>query len=209
MATPKLIAPFEALLNRNIDASTPARALLASLQGRSFAIELTTPAGQLLRLRLEVRGTGLAVDTGEAPADATVRGTPFGLAALLAGRRDGRYTASGTSISGDAEVAASFEKLLGAARPDLETELARLVGGTTAHYAASTVHGLLDWGQQALRSLARSSGEFLTEEGRDLVPRAELDAFHGGVDRAREDLDRAAAHLALLETRLRQRAGQR
>ncbi|MCX7057660.1 MAG: SCP2 sterol-binding domain-containing protein [Proteobacteria bacterium] len=207
MAAVSLTAPIEALLNRHLQASTPARGILANLQGRSFALALQSGSGaSLLRLRLEAHLDGCTVATGEAPADATVSGTPFGLAALLAGRAEGRYTSAGVTISGDAEVAASFEKLLNAARPDVEAELARLVGEVPAHYAARTAAGLFEWGRRAARSFARSSSEYLTEESRDLVPRAELEALLGGVDHIREDVDRAAARLDLLESRLRHKA---
>ena len=40
MAAAMLTAPFESLLNRHLQASTPARGLLATLQGRSFALAL-------------------------------------------------------------------------------------------------------------------------------------------------------------------------
>jgi len=53
MAAAPLLRPFEALVNRNLVASTPARALLAELAGRSFAIQVETPiGGRLVRLRL-------------------------------------------------------------------------------------------------------------------------------------------------------------
>ncbi len=207
MAGPSLTAPLEALLNRHLQASTLARGLLEDLQGRSFALALQGGTGTtLLRLRLEAHADGCTLRRSEAPADATVSGTPFGLAALLAGRAEGRYTAAGVTISGDAEVAAGFERLFKAARPDLEGELARLLGELPAHYLARTAKGVLRWGRQAARSLTRSSSEYLTEESRDLVPRAELEVFLGGVDHAREDVDRAAARLALIESRLRHKA---
>ena len=202
-----LARPFEALLNRHIDASTPARELLATLEGRAFALEVEgAPGRPLLRLRLAATGDCLTVTTGEGAVDATVRGTPFALAALAGGRREGRTSASGVAIDGDAEIAQAFEKLLGLARPDLEAEFARLVGEMPAHYAARTAAGVLDWGRRAARSLLRSSGEYLTEEGRDLVPRAELEAFHGGVDAIREGVDRAEARLQLIEARLGRKA---
>jgi ubiquinone biosynthesis protein UbiJ len=198
-----LLTPVAALVNRNLRASTPARELLATLAGRSFAIQVETPVGgRLVRLRLAAAADGLAVGTGEEPADASVTGSPLGLAALLAGRSDGRFTAAGVVVAGDAEVAAAFEKLLGYARPELEEELARLVGDVPAHYAARAASHAFDWGRRALASLARNAGEYLTEEGRDVVPRAELDRFHGAVDALREDVDRAAARLALAADRL-------
>ena len=203
MAAAPLLGPVTALVNRNLRASTPARELLAQLAGRSFAVQVETPlGGRLLRLRLAATADGLAIGSGEEPADAAVTGTPLGLAALLAGRSDGRYTAAGVGIAGDAEIAAAFEKLLRYARPELEEELARLVGDVPAHYAARAASGALEWGRRAARSLARNVGEYLTEEGRDLVPRAELETFHAGVDRIREDVDRAEARLALAAARL-------
>jgi ubiquinone biosynthesis protein UbiJ len=207
MAGGTMTRPFEALLNRQVAASTPARDLLAALAGRSFAIEVAgAPGRPLLRLTLSALADELRVTAGDGPADATVRGTPFGLAALVAGRAEGRTSAAGVAVDGDAEVAAGFEKLLAHARPDLEAELARLVGELPAHHAARTARGILDWGRRAARSLLRSSGEYLTEEGRDLVPRAELDVFLGGVDAVREDVDRAEARLQLLEAGFRRKA---
>ena len=203
MAAVPLLRPVEALVNRNLAASTPARQLLAELAGRSFAIQVETPVGgRLVRLRLAAAPEGLALGTGDEAADASVTGTPLGLAALLAGRSDGRFTAAGVTIAGDAEVAASFEKLLRHARPEIEEELARLLGDLPAHYAARAARGALEWGRRAVDSLARNVGEYLTEEGRDLVPEAELEVFHSGVDRIREDVDRAEARLALASARL-------
>jgi len=203
MAAAPLLAPVEALINRNLSASTPARELLGALAGRSFAIEVETPVGgRFVRLRLAATADGLALGTGDEAADASVTGTPLGLAALLAGRGEGRFTAAGVTIAGDAEVAAAFEKLLGHARPEIEEELARLVGDVPAHYASRAAKGVFDWGRRALDSLARNVGEYLTEEGRDVVPGPELEAFHGAVDRIREDGDRADARLVLIAARI-------
>ncbi len=203
MVAAPLLRPLETLINRNLRASTPARELLAELAGRSFAIQVETPlGGRLARLRLAAAVDGLAIAAGDEPADAAVTGTPLGLAALLAGRSGGRFTAAGVSIAGDAEIAAAFERLLRHARPEVEEELARLVGDVPAHYAAQAVNSAFGWGRRAVDSLARNVGEYLTEEGRDLVPRAQLDVHHGAVDRIREDVDRAAARLALLATRI-------
>ena len=197
-----LIAPVASLLNRNLRASTPARALLAELSGRSFAIELATPAGaRLLRLRLLASADGLTFAADEQPVDASISGTPLGLAALLAGRSGGRVMATGVAIAGDAEVAVAFERLLRHARPELEEELARLLGDVPAHFAARALKGVFGWGRRAADSLARNGAEYLTEEARDLVPRAELDVLLGDIDRIRDDVDRAGARIALLEAR--------
>lgn len=194
--------PVEALLNRQVEASTPARAALASLEGRSFALEIEGGAGHtLLRLTLRAEGGRLAIHTGETVADALVRGTPVALGALFAGRAAGRTGSGGVTIEGDAEIAAAFEKLLGHAEWDLEAELARLVGDGPANLAARGAREMMDFGRRAARTLLRTMGEYLTEESRDVVSRAELDAFHADVDVVREDVDRAEARLSLLESR--------
>jgi ubiquinone biosynthesis protein UbiJ len=204
MAGPNLLAPFESLVNRNIAASTPAREILKSLAGRAFAIEVGTPlGGRLVRLRLLAGESGLSVASNEEPADATVSGTPLALASLLADRTPGRIRAAGVTIGGDAEIAQSFEKLLGYARPDLEEELARLAGDVPAHYVASAARGALEFARRARDSFARNVGEYLTEESRDLLPAAELEVFLGDVDRIREDVDRAESRLAQIERQLR------
>lgn len=42
------------------------------------------------------------------------------------------------------------------------------------------------------------AAEYLTEESRDVVPRAELEAFYDDVDALRDDVERLAAKLARL-----------
>lgn len=198
-----LLKPFESLLNRNIAASTPARQALAGLAGRAFAVEIATPIpDRPLRIRMAAEELGVRVTSGAEPADATVSGTPFALAQLLGGRSEGRLAGGSVQIAGDAEVAGAFEKLLQHARPDLEEELARLVGDVPAHQVARAARGMLDWGKAAANSFARNVGEYLTEESRDVPPRAELEHFLSGVDRVREDADRAEARLRLLEERV-------
>jgi len=207
MGSPALLAPFESLLNRNIAASTPARELLQGLRGRAFAVEIGAPGARLLRVRLAADELGVRLASGDEAADATVSGTPLALAALLARREragsGGAPRAAGVTISGDAAVAEAFEKLLRHARPDLEEELARFAGDVPAHYAGSFARAALGWLGRARTSLGRSVGEFLTEEHRDLVPRAELEAFLADVDVLRDDVARAAARLGLLERRAR------
>ena len=49
------------------------------------------------------------------------------------------------------------------------------------------------------RNLAESAAEYVTEESRDVVPRAELEAFHDDVDALRDDVERIAAKIARLQ----------
>jgi ubiquinone biosynthesis protein UbiJ len=48
------------------------------------------------------------------------------------------------------------------------------------------------------RNLAEMAADYVTEESRDVVPRAELDAFHDDVDALRDDVERVAAKISRL-----------
>ena len=198
-----LLRPFESTLNRNVSASTPAREKLAQLAGRSFTVEAGIPPAPVLRVRIAAETTGLKVTSSDAPADATVSGSPLSLLALLSGDGKAPLQGAGVTIRGDAETAKAFEQLLKHAKPDLEEELARFVGDGPAYHAARVARGVFDRARMAAESFAKNVGEFLQEEGRDVPARAEMDQFLGGVDRVREDVDRAEARLKLLEARLR------
>ena len=193
-----LLRPFESLLNRNLTASTPARALLARVQGRRFAVEID---GLPLRLHLTADELGLKLASGDAPADVTVRGTPLGLLGLLREDSQEGLRRSGTTIAGDAELAQNFRSLLRHARPELAEELARFVGEAPAHELTRLAGRMFDFGRRSAETFASNVAEYLQEEGRDAPARLEVEEFMSGVDRLREDLDRAEARLRLLEQR--------
>ena len=179
-ATPAWLATAEAVLNRNIDACTPAVALARRLQGKTLQIDL---AG-LTRVRLAAGGGRVALLAGDdSPADAVILGSPLALLALLSGASPANAR-SPAQVRGDAEVAAQFRELLRLARPDWEEELSRRIG---------------DWARNARRTVRENLAEYLQEESRDLVNRPELDEFLHGVDALRESTDRIDARLALLE----------
>ncbi len=190
---------LELLINRQIEASTPARALLQRLQGRSFAIALDGQGRTLVRLHLAAHREGLRLTLGDTvPADANVRGSPAALVRLVAGRAQGGSHQPGVTVEGDATVVQGFEHLFQQARPDVEAELARLIGDQSAHHALKAARGVLASGRRVLGSLARSTSEYLVEEGRDVVGGAELAAFHDDVDHLRDDVARFEARLARL-----------
>jgi ubiquinone biosynthesis protein UbiJ len=192
-----------ALLNRNIDESTPARAALARLGGRSFAVVVS---GLGLRVRLAVADGRLALATDALAADATVEGPPLALLLLL-GKTSLRPAPGAVSVSGDPEVAQLFQTLLSHARPELEAEVARMVGEVPARRGAQVLQAVFAFQRQALASLGRNVAEYLREESGDLADGREVAAHLREVDRLRDDVERAAARLAVLEERRARRAG--
>lgn len=191
----------EKLLNRNLPASPRAREMCAALEGKRVALTVEGPG---LRWILGSTGSALKLertsDTSE-PVDAEIHGTPVNLLGLL-GRGSADILRRGdVRITGDAEVAQRFRELGHLLRPDLEEELSRLVGDGTAHRVGRLAAGAMDYGRKLVDTGARNMAEFLAHERRDLVPRAEAEAFHAGVDRVREAVDRLEARIRQLDER--------
>ena len=55
-------------------------------------------------------------------------------------------------------------------------------------------------------NFAESAAEYVTEESRDVVGRAELNAFHDDVDAVRDDVERLAVRVGRLAARVEHRA---
>jgi ubiquinone biosynthesis protein UbiJ len=153
------------------------------------------------RWLIESTGTSLRLHRGSETADASIVGGPLSL--LLTGADVSREPLrQGTlEVHGDAEIAAKFQALLRLLTPDLEEELALLVGDVYAHRIGQLTRGALRWSRSALDTLWRDIGEYASHERRDLVSRPEGEAFLRDVDALREDVDRLAARLELLEHR--------
>jgi len=196
----QLLVPFSQLLNRTVQASTPARRQLDRLEGRSFAVQVDVPGG--LRVVLTVANGQMELAADERAADTTVYGTPFALLAMTAPLADLRLRTGRVRIEGDAETAQAFRELLSHAHPDLEAEVARHIGEAPAHHALRLARGVFNFGKQAATSFAANTAEYLTEESHQLPPRAEAEIFMDDVDRLREGVDRAEARLRLLEARV-------
>ena len=192
--TPELLRPFEAIINRNIAASARARGLLAQVAGRSIEIRVTaTP----LSFRVSAGAEGIAIaSAGDAAADATIEGTPLTFARLATGDAMQTLRAGGAQVSGDGEIAQTFQKLFEAARPDFEEELSRVTGDVAAHRLAGLARGAVAFGRRARDTFAQNTAEYLTEESRALPTRLEVDEFLADVDRLREATDRLDARVS-------------
>ncbi len=203
-ATPAWLGALEALLNRGLAASAQARGRAQSLAGASLLVDVSGVA----RVRACVVGERLALRRAgaEDTASASITGSPASLARLALGRSAASAAADAVRVSGDAEVAAAFRALLDAARPDVEEELARLVGDLPARQLARVARGAGEWLRGALRTAGQNLAEYLTEESRDVVNSVELQEYLRGVDAVREAADRVEARLARLERHLAERS---
>jgi ubiquinone biosynthesis protein UbiJ len=190
-------APFEKLIRRGLTRSVRARTLCAELAGRSLAIEI--PA--VMRVRVTSSGTTVSLARDDEPADATLAGGPLGLLALGVRPPEAVLQRGAVVMSGDAELAQKFRELIYLLRPDLEEELAGLVGDVPAHQLGRLARGGRDLLRRAAGVTLQNLADYLAHERGDLVSRNEGEAFLRGVDALREGVDRLSARLELYARR--------
>lgn len=190
-----LLSALEATLNRNIAASSAARALCSRLNGKTLRLQLT---GMPMQFLLRAEGERIQLKTDQStPADALLSGSPLGLLSLA--RQQAKSTSgSSVRIEGDAEVAQNFSELLKQAKPDVEEELSRVVGDVAAHQLGNTARSLLGFGRRVGDTLLQNVGEYLSEEGRDVPNKTEAEEFNHDVDTLRDDVERFEARLNAL-----------
>lgn len=188
---------LEAALNRAVALDPDTQDALAALDGRRVSLALDAPP---LALEIGVHGSRLQVGPPLHEADLAVRSSIGGLlgqlpffADAVRGRPSGRL-----HVSGDAELAQRLQKLAAGFDPDWQQPFVAVFGEVIGVQMANAVAAALRGARQAGSGLARSGAEYLTEESRDVVPRAELAAFNDDVDALRDDVERIAARVSRL-----------
>jgi ubiquinone biosynthesis protein UbiJ len=191
---------LEVALNQLLALDPETREALTGLDGHRVELQLEAPA---LALAVTVRGDRLEVG----PADAG--GEPdLGLRATLGGllgqlpflRPEGGAPVGKLRINGDAELARRLQQLARGFDPDWDAPFARALGPILGPQVARVLREGLRGGVVLAKGLARDGAEFLTEESRDLVAKAELEAFYDDVDSLRERLDRLVVRVSRLPT---------
>jgi ubiquinone biosynthesis protein UbiJ len=195
-ATPAWLASAEAILNRNIAASSRAAALAKQLEGTSLQVEVDG----ITRVRTCCFGGRAALLAGDdSPADAVISGSAPALLQMFKTETPSAEMRTSVQIRGDAEIANLYRDLFTAARPDLEEELSRWVGDMPARHLSLLAKSVRTWARRARRTAGENIAEYLQEEGRDLVTKTEMEEFLRGVDSVRESVDRIEARLNRIE----------
>jgi ubiquinone biosynthesis protein UbiJ len=191
---------LELALDRALALDPDTRAALAGLEGREIAFALQAPA---IALRLKVAQGRLQIgpDRGAEP-DLSVRATLGALLGQLLPGREGALPVGQVRISGDAELARRVQQLLQRYQPDVEEAFSRAFGDIVGVQLARSLQAALRWGRDSAASVARDTAEFLSEESRDLVPKAELSAFLDEVDTLRDATERFERRVARVGARL-------
>ena len=193
------LRPIANILNRNIQATTPARELCTTLDGTVVAVRVRDTAlaayfivhEELLELATE----------SEQDPDVIISGSLVTLARMAGQTGESAIRDGSLDLSGDAETAQDFQRLLGLAKPDIEEELSGVVGDIAAHRLGSFARSLGRWGREARSTMGANIREYLQEESRETPSRYEVDRFAKDVGTLRDDVDRLEARLNILTSK--------
>jgi ubiquinone biosynthesis protein UbiJ len=193
------LRPIANVLNRNIQATTPARELCTTLDGTVVAVRVRDTAlaayfivhEELLELATE----------SEQDPDVIISGSLVTLARMAGQTGESAIRDGSLDLSGDAETAQDFQRLLGLAKPDIEEELSGVVGDIAAHRLGSFARSLGRWGREARSTMGANIREYLQEESRETPSRYEVDRFAKDVGTLRDDVDRLEARLNILTSK--------
>lgn len=193
---------IEAALNRLLALDPETGAAVTALEGRRIQLAMEAPA---VALEVSVRDGRLAVgpvDAAKEP-DLAVRGTLGGLLAQLPFLRPASGAGVGkVKISGDADLARQLQKLAERYDPDWNLPFTDVFGEIVGVQVASAFRAALRFGRDGATRFARNGAEFLTEESRDVIGRAELEAHLDDVDALRDRVERLHARMQHLHRRL-------
>jgi len=198
---------LETALNRALALDPETRSAVAQLDGRSVELAIESPP---LALRVTVAGERLQVGPadGANEPDLGVRATLGGLLSQLPMfRGDDAPPVGRMRVSGDADLARRLQRLAERFDPDWHMPFAAVFGDIIGVQVANAVAAGLRHARDAGRDFADVAAEYVTEESRDVVPRAELDAFNDEVDTLRDDAARLAARVERLRQALAARSG--
>ena len=193
----RLGAALEFAINRAVALDAATREKLAELDGRRIGVELK-PLG--VALAITVDHDRLRVGPHwERERDLNLRASPASLIAFaMRNGGDSVLPPGKVDISGDAELARQFEKIVRDFRPDFEEAFAQTFGDVLGVPIARVVGSAFAWTRDSAKSLALDAVEFVRDESGDAVAAAEAGRFFDDVDDLRERADRLDARIRRL-----------
>jgi ubiquinone biosynthesis protein UbiJ len=192
-----LFQPLMKLVNKQIKSTTPAQELCTKLDGKVISIRVNDTA---LAIYFCVYSDKIAlVGTFEGEPDVLISGSLITLARLASTTGEEAIHYDSLNLTGDAELAQAFQKLLGYGKPDIEEELSGIIGDVAAHRLGEIARSIGDWGRKTNSTFRQNISEYLQEERRDLPSRLEIEKFNREVDVLRDDVARFEVRLNLLK----------
>jgi ubiquinone biosynthesis protein UbiJ len=192
---------IENLLNELIGLDPEAGQRLAGWHGRVIAIALRG-TGMTLYFIPDQQGRLQLLSRFEGQPDCVIEGSPLDLMRASDRRQSTAQLFAGhVRIEGDTELAHRFSEVLANLDIDWEEQLSRYVGDVTAHELGRLAREAKAEGGRTLDLAQRNLSEYLTEEARLLPHPYEVEDWVEQVETTRDDVERLAARIALLESR--------
>jgi ubiquinone biosynthesis protein UbiJ len=145
-------------------------------------------------------GEILLTDEYSHDPDVVVSGSLLSLARLAGPDGDRAIRDGAVELTGDAELAQQFQKMLRYGRPDFEEQLSGVVGDVVAHSIGDFARSVGRWGKDARSTLRQNVSEYLQEESRAVPSRYEADEFRKRIESLRDDVARFEVRLKRLES---------
>ncbi len=192
---------LQAALNHLLALDPDTAARLRTLQGKRVELEMLSPP---LALAITVQDGKLQVGpvqraAGASEADLGLRATLGGLLGQVPFLRASSRPPTGSlRINGDAELARTLQQLARAFDPDWDRPFASALGPIIGPQVARLLREALQASGKVARNIARDAAEFVTEESRDVIPKAELEGFNDDVDVLRDRAERLIARVSRL-----------
>jgi ubiquinone biosynthesis protein UbiJ len=192
---------LEIALNRILALDPDTQADLAKLEGRRISLALEAPA---LALEISVKQGKLKVGPAQSEeADLGIRATLSGALSQLPFLRASNAAPVGkVRINGDAELARTLQQLAKGFDPDWDKPFADAFGSILGPQIARVLREAFQNGTTLAKKFAHDAADFVTEESRDVLGKAELAAFNDDVDHLRDDAERLIARVQKLRGRL-------
>jgi ubiquinone biosynthesis accessory factor UbiJ len=156
-----------------------------SLASPDMSVHVSVKAGQLV-----LRGASLA------PADLTIKTELSHLLALGMAKLSKTPVGLGVGkihISGDAELARQMQQIADQFDPDWDAPFAAVFGDVLGFQLARGAKNVARYAMRVGTSFANSASEYVQEESKDVIPRAELEQFYDDIDALRDRLARTEA----------------
>lgn len=168
---------------------------LSSINGKVIRVEVSSPA--LVFHLIVVDGAVDVEGNFDAVPDTTISGRASDLISLRSAN-DALYTGQ-VKISGDMAVGEQLRSIISNIDIDVEAVVAPITGDVIAHQIGRVGSTLSAWFADTGSSLKRNTSEYLQEEAELLAPNSEVKRFSDEVDNLREQADRLAARLQIIE----------
>lgn len=190
------VSPLLALLNHLLVRQPRLAAALSEHAGKSVQID----AGVSVRVRVGADGllAPFGIDEATDEVSVTISIEPADLPLVLA---NPERAASFAKLSGDAEFARAVSEVVSSLRWDAESDLAPIVGDIAAVRIVQAARALAAQVKTGGQRLAENVAEYLLEENPVLLYRRAGEDFASDVAVLRDDVERLAKRIALLEKR--------